>query len=180
MANINTSRKSGFIIRAGVKRRETVWSGILETLTVLANAGDAVLFGGFSAAALALRPFTIVRTRLLHYVSSDQSGVDESWMAAIGFAIVTDEALAVGATAVPTPLSSSDSDAFFVWNAITGRQEFVSAAGFNDTGRMVMVDSKAMRKVEDGFDIAISIQNGSSPFLGTVTIKVGRMLLKLH
>jgi hypothetical protein len=43
--------------------RETLWMGIAASDTALASASSVVLFGGFSAAQLALRPFTIVRTR---------------------------------------------------------------------------------------------------------------------
>ncbi len=180
MANVHTSSRSGFIRRGGQKRRETVWVSIAETATTLATTGAAVLFAGLDAAGLALRPFTIVRTRLMHYVSSDQGAADENYLAAIGLCVVTEEALAVGITAVPSPMSASSSDAWLLWNAIGGRFEFASGVGFNQTGRQENVDSKAMRKVEDGFDLALVIENGASPFEGTTTIKVGRMLVKLH
>ncbi len=180
MANVHTSNRSGFIRRSGASRRQTLWIKIIETSTQLSAAGSVVLFGGFSAAVLALRPFTIVRTRILHHVRSDQSAADEDYVAAVGMAIVTDQALAAGVASVPTPMLEADSDAWFLWNAIAGHFEFETNAGYRDTGHLENVDSKAMRKVEDGFDIAIAIENGASPFLGTQTILTGRMLIKLH
>ncbi len=180
MANIHSSNRSGFIRRSGVQRRQTLWLKIGESSTNLANTGDAVLFAGFSADILALRPFTIVRTRIAHYVRSDQVAADEDYIGAVGMAVVTDQALAIGVTAVPTPLTDAASDSFFLWNAIAGHLEFETNAGYRNTGEMAQVDSKAMRKVEDGFDVAVTIENGSSPFLGTQTTLIGRMLIKLH
>jgi len=150
-----------------------------ETDTVLASANSAVLFNGFSAGALALRPFTIVRTHLSHFVRSDQAAAGESYQSAIGFAVVSDQALAIGVTAVPTPFTDLGSDLWFLWHGISGRFEFKSAVGIHQTGELIEVDSKAMRKVEDGQDLAAVIEN-SSLSGGTNTVKYGRLLIKLH
>ncbi len=62
MANVFSSHKSGFIRRSGGQRRQTQWIGVGETSSNLSAAGSVILFSGFTAAALTLRPFTIVRT----------------------------------------------------------------------------------------------------------------------
>ena len=181
MANVITSNRTGFIRRAGRSTRQTMWVGLAETSTALAGAGSGVLFTGYSAAVLALRPFTIVRTRLLFHVASDQQAATEDYIAAIGMAIVTEQALAVGITAVPTPMVDNDSDAWFLWAASAGHFVFGTAVGMHQGGGAPQqVDSKAMRKVEDGFDVATVIENGGSPFLGSSVIKAGRQLIKLH
>ncbi len=60
MANISTGRKSGFIIRGGAKRRETVCFGGASFAQVLAANTSVALVLALNAAALALRPFTVV------------------------------------------------------------------------------------------------------------------------
>ncbi len=180
MTRAFTNRKSGFIQRGGSMRRQTLWVKIAETVTTLGSANTAVLFTGYSADILALRPFTIVRTHLFFAAGSDQQGADESWQTAIGMAIVTDEAAGVGVTAVPTAFLDASSDAFFLWAGLAGRFEFQSGVGVeNLTLTMKDVDSKAMRKVEDGFDIATTIE-ASSLSNGVTVTKFGRQLIKLH
>ncbi len=181
MAQVHTSNRSVFTRRAGRSVRETLWVKIAETSTALAGAGSGVLFGGYSADVLALRPFTIIRTRLLFHVASDQVAATEDRLTAIGMAIVTDQALAAGIASVPTPMVDAASDAWFLWAASAGHFVLGTAVGFLEAGGPAQqVDSKAMRKVEDGLDIATVIENGSSPFLGTFVIKGGRQLIKLH
>jgi len=77
MARIFTSRKSGFIQRAGRMRRETVWLFDTSGVIGLAAGANPVLVGSLNASALALRPFTIVRSRGFVYVGSDQEAADE-------------------------------------------------------------------------------------------------------
>ena len=179
MANIRVSRKSGFIQRSGRMRRETLWIGIVDTNQALASANSAAIFTGLSATDLALRPFTVVRTLMQLFVQSDQKAADEFYHTAIGMAVVSDQALAIGITAVPTPISDVDSDLFFLYGQVRGEINIVSASGALETGHTANIDSRAMRKVEDGSDIAIAIENGSQSS-GTNVAKGGRMLVKLH
>ncbi len=180
MARVITNRKSGFIQRSGVMRRESLWVAISGSSTALAPL-TPVLLGGYSAAVLALRPFTVVRTRGVMSVLSDQSSATESFHSAMGMAIVSSEALAVGVTAVPTPISSQDSDLFFLYESLLGRLQNASNVGFQGAGGVWKTfDSKAMRKVEDGQDIAVSLEGDTSPFLGSILLKTGRQLIKLH
>ncbi len=180
MANIRRSRAGGFI-RGGKSRRETFWVGIAETTTVLA-VGTPVLFTGFGADTLALRPFTIIRTRGTLQLSTDQQAGSEVTCAAMGIAVVSDQALAVGVTAVPTPIAEKGSDLWFVFEAMCSRMLFGSDTGFNDgSGVTRDFDSRAMRKVEDGQDIALVKEaSGASGFTGGRMTKVGRMLIKFH
>jgi len=175
------ARKSGFARRSNRMVRETVWAAITPTDTAIASASGAVLFGGFSAAALALRPFTIVRTRGWIHVLSDQVAASESFGAVYTQAVVTDQALAAGVASVPTGDADRDSDAFFVFEEIAGRFEFISGIGVHTWAQdnMRYFDSKAMRKVEDGFDVAFAVE-ATAISSGVQIKKGGRMLLKLH
>jgi len=167
-------------LRGGVQRRESLWVAIVATETVLSGAGIDVLFTGYSAAVLALRPFTIVRTRGVVTFRSDQVATSELYNGVLAMAIVTDQALAAGVGSVPTGDTDRDSDAFFVYEEGMGIVQVVSAAGFEGAyGQQREFDSKAMRKVEDGFDIAVTIQataQSNGMFIG----KAGRQLIKLH
>ncbi len=71
MANLRVGRRSGRVFRGGRQVRESLWFNALELTTTLAAASTAVLVGTLSAAALALRPFTVVRTRGNITVHSD-------------------------------------------------------------------------------------------------------------
>ncbi len=179
VANIHRSRKSGFTFRGGVARRETLWTKAGPTSVVIAGATVAVQLFTFGASILALRPFTIVRTRGLMFYRSDQIAATEVWGATLGFAVVTDQANAVGVTAVPTPDADGGSDAFFVYEELYGTLVFGSQIGFQDLGREHRFDSKAMRKVEDGFDLSVVAE--TPPISSSATmITAFRMLIKLH
>ena len=56
--------------------RQMVWLGA-GILSATVSGSVATLLSMFNAAALALRPFTIVRTRLMIQIESDQSAASE-------------------------------------------------------------------------------------------------------
>ncbi len=178
MSNVRTSNKTGFIRRNGVLRRETVWFGIERTDATTAASATAVLSGSYNAPALELRPFTIVRTRLRYFVRSDQAAATEQFTGNLGMCVVSDQAIAVGVTAVPTPATDISSDLWFLHEIWIGQFRLDGTdyqAGLE--GREV--DSKAMRKVDIGQDLAITVEAGIGG-LGSITTYAGRQLVKLH
>ena len=179
MANIRTARRSGFITRGGRNVRETLWIGVGGTATNLSAASTAAFINSGSAGLLALRPFTMVRTRGYLHCRSDQNAANESFGVSLGYAVVSDQASAIGVTAVPVPDTDIDSDLWFVYQTLLGFTQFATAAGFRDYGIGVEYDSKAMRKMEDGQDLAVVIQTPSI-VLGTTVQHIGRVLIKLH
>jgi len=102
MANIRRSRRSGFTTRGGRSVRESLWFDGPVFNTNMGAASTAVLVSSLSAAALALRPFTVVRTRGSMFLETDQQAASEFYQAAIGCCVVSDQAVAIGVTAVPT------------------------------------------------------------------------------
>jgi len=102
-------------------------------------------------------------------------------MGDLGFAVVSDQAVAVGVTAVPTPFTDKGSDLFFVYQQLVGRVGTgtgVAAAGvITEIGRFVEYDSKAMRKVNEGQDVVITVEN---EIAGCVLTHSARMLIKMH
>ena len=178
MANVRTGRKSGFITRNGVQRRETVWLQFPRASTSLAASATSALVYSLNAAALALEPFTIVRTRFQWLCVSDQSAATETFVGNFGLAVVSDQAVAIGVTAVPTPATDQGSDLWFLIEPWPGRFELIGTSiNSNVTDRPI--ESKAMRKVDIGQDIVGVVEAGIGG-TGTSIVTVGRMLVKLH
>ncbi len=180
MTNISTGRKSGFIIRGGARKRETLWLGGTSFSQTLAAPTTVALVLSLNATALALRPFTVVRTRGILQVSSDQQGASEGYGASFGNAIVSDQASAIGVTAVPTPTVDNASDLWFVYEFLMGRFNFGTAVGFANVGVDRVIDSKAMRKVEDGQDLVSVVEGAGAGFSGSIISGFLRTLIKLH
>ena len=160
--------------------RLTIWTGIVATRTTLAAASTAAIMNVGSAGVLALRPFTIVRTRGYFSLQSDQTATGENFDAAIGFAVVSDQAVAIGVTAVPTPHTDLGSGLFFTHEASDGRFMFISGIGVHPQatkGRQY--DSKAMRKVDSGQDV-VFVAETSALSGGCILYHVGRMLIKTN
>jgi len=180
VANIRTVRRSGRVFRGGRSRRESLWLFGGPFDTTLAVATSSALVGVLNAGALALRPFTVVRTHLNWFMKSDQTGVLEEQQVGYGLAVVSDQASAIGITAVPTPFTDLGSDLWFLHAVLASSFTFISGVGVEAPGgTMKDVDSRAMRKVEDGQDIAVVLEN-SGISDGTQNLSVFRMLVKLH
>ena len=154
-----------------------IWLGNDIALTNLIT-NTSTLIGSFNAAVLALRPFTILRTRITCNFRSDQSGGTEDITGAFGMIVVEEVAVAAGIASVPTPLSEVNAD-FFVYQGMTAPFTFVSGVGIIDpAGERYDIDSKAMRKVDISDDVAIVFEMRSVGG-GEINIE-GRMLIQLH
>jgi len=103
------------------------------------------------------------RTRGVFSVTSDQASLFEQQVGALGFIVVTDTALAQGIVSLPSPATDRNDDGWFVW-------ESFCQIGGNTTGTTIgavgvaapqvyFFDSKAMRKVEEGYSIAVVVEN---------------------
>ena len=156
-------------------RRLSTWfqGGPAETTVTT----GAVIIGSLNAVALALRPFTIVRTHVELALRSDQSAAIERQQAAYGIAVVSDQAVAVGVTAVPTPVTESASSLWFMHQYI-----FADESNLTDrtrSQRNMTLDSKAMRKVEVGQDVVFVVEKGADGG-GFILTDGVRMLLKTN
>jgi len=173
-------RKSGFVTRGGVQRREMLWTGLPPTQDSVSGGSEAVLISSLGAGILALRPFTIVRTRGVIGIRSDQIAASEDQVIAYAHAVVSDQANAIGITAVPTPVTDLGSSNFFVYESLFARFNFGDATGFDSQGMTWRTfDSKAMRKVENGQDRVAVLESGSFS-AGAVIFTTHRVLIKLH
>ena len=163
--------------------RTKIWIGLGVGQTSIAGNTKA-LIGVLSAGALALRPFTILRSHLSIHVRSDQITAIETPFGAYGQMVVTDTAAALGVTAIPDP-SAIDGDAdadWYLWSAFV-TSFFIDINGTDGIGVMnngveYIIDSKAMRKVGPDDDDVMMIKNNAS--VGFNIITHGRQLIQLH
>ena len=169
------ARRSRFVRPA---KSAKTWVGIDLALTAVAGSAT-VLIGSLNAAALLLRPFTILRTRMAFFIESDQLAAGESSRGALGFIVVSDQAITAGTASIPKPTTQLNAK-FFVWEPWINSFLLASAVGFAETGASAswIVDSKAMRKVAINEDVAIQCSNSSAN--GVLATLEGRMLVQLH
>ncbi len=140
--------------------------------------GAKLVFASFTQAALSgLVPATIIRVRGYLTAKSDQTAAGENWTGAMGIAIVKENARAVGITALPGPVTDAAADMWFYHQFFQGR--FSSSTGQGDGFFFgVDVDSKAMRKVEDGDAMVVMAEVGSG--VGLSVDAQMRILFLLH
>ncbi len=158
--------------------RSNVWLGAGLVVTGVA-ASATVLLSSLNAAALALLPFTIVRSRLSVFWGTDQAATSEFAQAVFSSQVVTAAAATAGIGSVPTPLTETDAD-FIIYRPMFSDLRLASAVGFDQTGgnQTFEVDSKAMRKLGIDDQLVFVIENRSP--VGTQIAIEGRMLVKLH
>jgi len=142
------------------QRSATNWVRVTSAGTVtIAPASKALLTSG--ALDNPGISETVRRTRGVIHIQSDQSAAIEEQVGAMGMIIVNDLAVAAGAASIPGPFTQRDDDGWFVW------QPFVQSAITGATppiGFHYEFDSKAMRSVDEGFQIAMMVENASASF----------------
>ena len=173
------ARRHRSFVRPAPRTKIWIGSGVGRSTIV---ASSKTFVSSLSAGALLLRPFTVLRTRMLISLFSDQEAADEGAFGSYGKIVVTEQAASVGVTAIPDPGSTTgdpDSDWFVhqtAWNAlqIIGA---ISAAIVSSPSNWT-VDSKAMRKVGPDDDIVSMYKDESG--VGSFLTTQGRMLIQLH
>ena len=145
-------------------RRLTQWSATspVTAYTALA-AATAILDSVFVTSGNSVE--TVVRIRGVFNVQSDQITAQEEPFGAFGVCVVSDQAVAIGVTAIPTPHTDPESDLWLLhqyWSApmVTS----VDARGVATFDREYVLDSKAMRRVSEDQSLAFVVENGSSAF----------------
>jgi len=178
MANLRIARRSGLVLRGGRNIRQTLWGDVTGTATTIVGVSTAVLLNVTGAAFLALRPWTIVRARGFTALASDQAGAVEQQAAGFGIAVVSDQAVAIGITALPTPVTDKDSD---LWQTYLTTMSEASQSTSGSGGRNAEYDSRAMRKVEEGAQLVFVVESEITPLTsGLIFRHTARILIKLH
>ena len=157
--------------------RKSLWLQFAPADVTLTSSGSVNLSFSLNAAALALRPFTVVRSHFEVMVRSDQEAAVEQQQIGFGLAVVSDQAVAAGVASVPTPLTELGSSLWFVNRLIFGEESRLVDKAL--PARSVQIDSKAMRKVEVGMDIIVVAENGTIGG-GAIISMGGRVLIKTN
>ena len=140
--------------RSRGRRTDYQWSGSSGS-AVGVGATQALASGGVTINA----PGTIVRIRGHVSVQMDVGAADDSIACAVGIIVVNDDALAIGATAIPSP--SDDLDADWIWHGWFALRAMQTSneglAGGAAASREI--DSKAMRRVKQNDNLAVMFDN---------------------
>ncbi len=148
------SRSRGF---QRPQRQPTNWARLVSTVGIVVAANTKIL----STTIVLSNPGigeTVRRTRGVIAIASDQGAVVEDQLGAFGMVVVSDLALAAGAASIPGPGTDASDDGWFVWRPFVGRGD----SSNNRVAFNFEFDSKAMRRVEEGFGIAIMVENTSA------------------
>jgi len=163
--------------RRGGPKRLTEW-GICTVPTGFSNIvpGKTILVLVPAATLQPESPATVVRSRFMLSIGSDQSAANEAQVGAFGIGFVNEVAGALGVTGVPGPATDCAWGGWFVWQAFlqensTGTDQVASSISH------YVIDSKAMRKFTEDESLVMVIENtaGSDGLRAAVA---GRMLVK--
>ena len=136
-------------------RKGTSWARNLSATFTTVPAASKVLVGSFVLSNPGITE-TAVRSRGRIWIQSDQGAALEEQQGALGLVVVSDLALAAGAASIPGPATDSSDDGWFVWEGFSQTNIQVSAG---TAGQLYEFDSKAARRVQEGFAIAIMAEN---------------------
>jgi len=144
-------------------RRLTEWAATVGGTAFTALAGaTAAIDSSFTTTIVE----TIVRCRGLFTVQTNQIAAAEQPFGAIGLAIVSDEAFAVGATAVPLPYTDADSDLWLLHQYWAAPMSFADATGFAKLDQQYELDSKAMRRISADETMVLVVEVASVAAIG--------------
>ncbi len=160
------------VVGGGGRRAPTTWSRTVSTATLIVPAASKVVIVTFTLNNPGIGE-TVRRTRGSLLVGSDQASVIEPQLGATGAVVVSDLALAAGAASIPGPVTDAADDGWFMWQGFVLRQQ--SAAFQQPNSDVVRFDSKAMRRVEEGFGIAFMVENASPTFGLSVAIEISML-----
>ncbi len=141
-------------------RRGSNWARLVNNDFQAVAAGTKVVLASLVLSNPGINE-TIVRTRGTFWVQSDQAAALEEQLGAFGMVVVSDLALAAGAASIPGPVTDANDDGWFVWEPFVTRNVSLTGA---IPGQIYQFDSKAARRVQEGFGIAIIVENASATF----------------
>ena len=142
-------------------RRQTDWAlGLHFAAPVNIPANSKVLLTAFNPVTLTNHaPGTIVRTRGIVSIVTDNAGASEEQFGGLGCRFVSATAAALGVTALPGPVSDFLDDEWFVLESFIQQTQLATAVG-EVRGRQYIIDSKAMRKFGSDVALVVMAENG--------------------
>ncbi len=153
-------------------KRLTQWVGPPEQGFLVVSAASSTIMGSipFTEAA------TIVRIRGMFTVALSTYVADLEIVGAIGFGIISDEALAAGIASIPDPYDDANWGGWMLWQSFAHRFETLDATSSFLGSWSMELDSKAMRKVTPGESLIMMVESQAGAFRAAVA---PRTLVKL-
>ena len=149
------------------------WTGVHLDSTLIAG-NTKVLVATFSLSNTTIDE-TVLRSIGRVEVRSDQVAASENQLGAMGWIVVNNLAVVAGVASIPGPITDIGDDGWFVFVPFAQRLNVGDSTGLQPNfGTGYDFNSKAKRKVEDGFKIAVVVENGTSS--GFTISGVWRML----
>jgi len=130
----------------------------VDNAPITVAAATKVLFATFTLSNVGIGE-TVRRSIGWVLAHSDQEAANEAYAGAFGMIRVSDLAIAAGVASIPGPVTDAQDDGWFVWQAYGGASMATSSA---ERGRLFNFDSRAMRRIEEGFGIALVYENASA------------------
>ena len=122
---------------------------------------------------------TVIRTRGMLGYKSDQIAASEIQLGAFGIAVVSEQAATVGITAIPHPSTDAPWGGWFYHTYLMSEFVFSSAIAFQaDFMHTIVIDSKAMRKIDEDDRIVVVVENTAAT--GFAIANSERFLSKVH
>ncbi len=151
-------------------RPNRAWSGTFTPAPINVPAASKVLMGGFTLSNPNIDE-TELRAVGAISVITDDTTTSEQQIGAFGMMLVTDLAVAAGAASIPGPITDREDDGWFVYVPIVQSNIKLSNVGIQtDAGHLYEFDSKAKRRVEEGRQIVIMVENGHATNAFNITM----------
>jgi len=150
----------------GKVRRQTQWDaldGWTQQVFSVPGEGFVLAFSEFNQVIVVgpyapATPLTITRTLVSWRVLGPEAS-NTAFFGAIGMCLVTQDALdqaLLGIKSIPLPVSDASSDVWFLHEFIGGlNPNAVAGSETVGTGNVGLIESKAMRKVDDGMQVVL-------------------------
>ncbi len=142
-------------------RRGTDWVRGVPTAYTTVGTSSKVLIATIVLANPGITE-TIIRTRGLVSVQTDTAAAEQVVIGAFGMIVVNDLAIAAGVASIPGPVTDDEDDGWFVWVPFSHSQTVAGATSTSAISKEFHFDSKAARRVEQGFGIALVVENASA------------------
>ena len=167
--------------RGGSLRRRTGWDdgpGFISNLGTVTSTSVAIVGSGLSVLE---DGNTIIRTRgMLQLILTAADAPLSGFRGAFGICIVSEDAFAVGVTAVPDPVDDAEWDGWF-WHQFYSLMQPITFAAQSTASSVLTleIDSKAMRKIR-ATDVVILVGEHIESGTASMTVVAGtRLLFKL-
>ena len=148
-------------------QRQFVWNNVLISASTVGNSNTKTTGNQYALGAEAGGGVTLIRTRGTGVIHMDPGAISDMIFVGIGLCIVTVDAFAIGATAMPGPLTDIDFD--WWWHSIFALGPVAVATELENSiiGNVRFeIDSKAMRKIKPNETLAFMMegqQEGGTP-----------------